>query len=405
MRLLKSLLNALIVLFIVLIISIIWTGGFEVRIFGVEISCYGLANPIIFLAILMLFRFFMIIGWANSLVFSMALFVSAGLAEGFLRIVDLPLAQPILKQVMQPSNVLGYNHVPLLSDRTIRINSHGLRDREFSYEKPEGVKRVLGIGDSFTFGYGVHLDDCYLKQLERDLNRNGDKWEVINAGVTGYNMWQYLAYFEHYGYRYEPDLVTIGVYFDDFYGDSSVDEKTYSGPRHHSLKSIRLVNFSRNCLELLQFRYRYLLGSRWLRSIEDRREYILSNEYHRLLIGKADHEVYKKFESRLQEFNRVAKQHSAGVLLIFIPDVVQINHPELQGVNDLLKEICLRSHVSYLDMTPHFERFEDIKKLYLLPYDAHTSPAGHHLIATEMEKKIKELMPNQFRLGFRLSAQ
>ena len=405
MRLLKSLLNTLIVLFIVLIISIIWTGGFEVRIFGVEISCHGLANPIIFLSILLLFRFFVIIGWANSLIFSIALFVSAGLAEGFLRIIDPPLAQPILKQIMQPSNVLGYQHVPLLSDRTIRINSQGLRDREFSYEKPEGVKRVLGIGDSFTFGYGVHVDDCYLKQLERDLNRNGNEWEVINAGVTGYSMWQYLAYFEHYGYRYEPDLVTIGVYLDDFYGDPSAEENAYSGPRHHSLKSIRLVNFSRNCLELLQFRYRYLLGSRWLRSIEDRREYILNNEYHRLLSGKADHEVYKKFESRLQEFNSIAKQHGARVLLIFIPDVVQINHPELQGVNDLLKEICLRSYVSYLDMTHHFERFEDIKKLYLLPYDAHTSPAGHQIIATEMGKKIKELMSHQVRRGFWLSAQ
>ena len=394
--------NVLIVLFILLIISIIWTGGFEVRLFGVVISCHGLGNPIIFLSILMVFRFFLIIGWANSLVFSVALFVSAAAAEGFLRIVDLPLAQPILKEIMQPSDVLGYQHVPLLSDRTIKINSHGLRDREFSYEKPEGVKRILGIGDSFTFGYGVNLDNCYLKQLERDLNQNGDKWEVINAGVTGYNMWQYLAYFEHYGYRYEPDLVTIGVYFDDFYGDPSAEKKTHSGPRHHSLKSIRLVNFSRNCLELLQFRYRYLLGSRWLRSIEDRREYILSNAHHRLLNGKADHELYEKFESRLGEFSLIAKQHGSRVLVIFIPDIVQLNHPELQGVNDLLKEMCLRSHVSYLDMTPHFERFEDIKKLYLLPYDAHTSPAGHQIIAAEMEKKIKKVMANQIRLESRL---
>jgi hypothetical protein len=238
--------------------------------------------------------------------------------------------------------------------------------------------------------------------LELELNRNGDKWEVINAGVTGYNMWQYLAYFEHYGFRYEPDLVTIGLYFDDFYGDPSAEEKTYSGVRHHSLKSIRLVNFSRNCLQLLQFRYRYLLGSRWLRSIEDRREYILSNAYHRLLSGKADQKLYKKFESRLREFYRIAKQHGARVLVIFIPDIVQLNHPELQGVNDVLKEICLRSHVSYLDMTSHFEKFEDVKKLYLLPYDAHTSPTGHQIIASEIKKKIKERMPNEVRPGFRL---
>ena len=404
MRVLKLLLNALIVLCIALIILIMSTGGFEVRIFGAKISSHGLSNPIIFLGILMLFRFFLMIGLANSLVFSIALFVSAGLAEGFLRVVDLPLAQPTLKEIMQPSDVLGYHHVPLLSDRTIKINSHGLRDREFSHEKPEGVRRILGIGDSFTFGYGVNLDDCYLKQLERELNQSGDKWEVINAGVTGYNMWQYIAYFQHYGYRYEPDLVTIGVYFDDFYGDPSAGGKTETGPRHHSLKSIRLVNFTRNCLELLQFRYRYLLGSRWLKSIEDRREYILNNEYHSLLSGKPDHKLYKKFESRLQEFNRTAKQYGARVLVIFIPDIVQINHPELQGLNDLLEEICLRSHVIYLDMTPYFEKFEDIRKLYLLPYDAHTSPTGHQIIASEMEKKIMQLLTNRMGLESRPQA-
>jgi hypothetical protein len=295
---------------------------------------------------------------------------------------------------MQPSRVLGYHHVPLLSGKTIKINSHGLRDREFSWEKPGGVKRMLGIGDSMTFGYGVNSDDCYLKQLESRLSQRGDKWEVINAGVSGYSMWQYLAYFEHYGYRYEPDLVTIGVFFDDFYGDPSGEDKRFSGPRYHSLKSIRLVNFSRNCLELLQFRYRYLLGYRWLRSIKDRREYILNTDYHRLLSGKSDHKLYKKFESRLQKFNRITKQQGSRILVIFIPDVVQINHPELQGVNDLLKEMCLRFHVSYLDMTPHFERFEDIREIYMLPYDAHTSPAGHQIIAAEMEKKIKEVMAN-----------
>jgi lysophospholipase L1-like esterase len=392
MRVLKSLLNALIVLFIVLIISIIWTGGFEIHFLGGEVSCHGLINPILIVLTLIILRFFMRIGWANSLIFMVALFISTILAEGLLRIVDAPMSLPILKDMTRPSDVLGYQLVPLLRDRRIEINSHGLRDKEHSWEKPEGSKRLLGIGDSFTFGYRVDLDDTYLKQLEPRLNRYGNKWEVINAGVTGYSMWQYLAYFNHYGYRYEPDLVTIGVYFDDFYGDPLVEKKKSHPRRHHSLKSIRLVNFSRNCFELLQFRYRYLLGSQWLRSIEDRREYILNNAFHSLLSGKADPKVYKKFELRLAQFNRTAKQHGARVLVVYIPDIIQLNHPELQVMNNILKNICLRSNVSYLDMTPQFERFKDINTLYLLPYDAHTSPAGHQIIAAEMEKKIKEVM-------------
>ena len=50
-----------------------------------------------------------------------------------------------------------------------RVNSLGFRDREFPKEKPAGELRVLAIGDSFTFGAGVQLDDCWVQLLERRL--------------------------------------------------------------------------------------------------------------------------------------------------------------------------------------------------------------------------------------------
>lgn len=34
------------------------------------------------------------------------------------------------------------------------INSKGLRDSETTYEKPEGIFRIVLVGDSHTFGYG-----------------------------------------------------------------------------------------------------------------------------------------------------------------------------------------------------------------------------------------------------------
>jgi len=240
---LKSLLNILILMIMALIVSIVWTGGFEFHIIGKKISCYGLANPILFLSILFLFRFFLGIGGKNSLTFIGALFFTAILAEAVLRILNPPVTMPALKHITEHSDVLGYRLVPLLRDKRIQTNSYGLRDRENSWAKPEGIRRLLGIGDSFTFGYQVDVADCYLKQLERRLN--GDKrqeWDVINAGVSGYDMWQYLAYFENYGYRYKPDLVTIGIYFDDFYGDPSFEEKKSPPQRYRSFSFLRLVS-------------------------------------------------------------------------------------------------------------------------------------------------------------------
>lgn len=391
-RILKVTLNGSIVLFVFLLFFIIHWGGIEVSLFGWKVKAKGISNPVVILSLLLLLRFCLAIGRRNSLLLGFALLSSCLLTEILLRVVHSPMTLPALKDMTQPSDILGYRLVPLLEDSKISTNSHGLRDRERTWKKPDGVKRLLGIGDSFTFGYGVRLEDSYLKQIEKRLNRDGGTWDVINAGVSGYNMWQYLAYFKHVGFRYQPDLVTVGLYFDDFYGDPSSGPRSPETQRHHSLSFLRLVNFGRNSLELLKFRYRYLLDAGWLKSVEDRRRYILNSHESLLLSGRVAPEVYKKFESRLGRLAELVKDHHSKLILFFIPDVSQLHYPGLQALNGILAEMCSRLNVNFLDMTPFFEQSQDIRSLYLLPWDAHTSPAGHRLMALELEKQVRAVM-------------
>lgn len=92
-------------------------------------------------------------------------------------------------------------------------SSQGLRDREFSLKKPAGIFRILVIGDSFTVGANVREEQTYAKVLERQLrDAYGPNIEVVNTGVGGWNPPQYEAYYEHYGYRFEPDLILIGFF-------------------------------------------------------------------------------------------------------------------------------------------------------------------------------------------------
>jgi hypothetical protein len=55
---------------------------------------------------------------------------------------------------------------------TFAINQQGLRGPEVSQAKPPGTFRVLGLGDSFTFGTGVREQDTFLRRLEVDLDRS-----------------------------------------------------------------------------------------------------------------------------------------------------------------------------------------------------------------------------------------
>ena len=87
------------------------------------------------------------------------------------------------------------------------INSKGLRDDETEYAKPSGTLRIVLLGDSRTFGYGVPIEQHFSKLLEGYF-RNV---EVINMGVSGYGVDQELLAFRKEGMRYQPDVVVAYV--------------------------------------------------------------------------------------------------------------------------------------------------------------------------------------------------
>ena len=72
-----------------------------------------------------------------------------------------------------------------LSSSTLK----GCDDYEYRLRKEPGTFRIIGLGDSSLFGWGVPLEDSTLKVLERSLNEpsSAHKFEVMNFAVPGYN--------------------------------------------------------------------------------------------------------------------------------------------------------------------------------------------------------------------------
>jgi lysophospholipase L1-like esterase len=92
---------------------------------------------------------------------------------------------------------------------TISTNALGFRDREIEPKK-EGELRILLLGDSITFGYGVPIEETYGRKLESILISQLDRpVRTVNAGMGGYNTVQEYALLANHGSAIDPDVVTL----------------------------------------------------------------------------------------------------------------------------------------------------------------------------------------------------
>ena len=151
-----------------------------------------------------------------------SVFIGVLFLEGATRLF---LSNRLLEPAVPPNlgqfdEIYGWSLKPLshgTSNRTgyeieYRINSKKLRDDETTYEKPEGTFRIVLIGDSLTFGFGVPIEKHFSTLLEGYF----EEVEVINMGVGGFGVDQELLSLRSEGFRYEPDLVLAYV---AHYGD------------------------------------------------------------------------------------------------------------------------------------------------------------------------------------------
>jgi hypothetical protein len=100
--------------------------------------------------------------------------------------------------------------------RHFSSNRHGFRhDREFRIDKPPGVRRIVGVGDSWMWGSGVHNGENYLDRLADLLSGEGQHIQVINTAVWGYNARQQISTLQHKGLVFSPDIVVVGLCGND----------------------------------------------------------------------------------------------------------------------------------------------------------------------------------------------
>jgi hypothetical protein len=71
-------------------------------------------------------------------------------------------------------------------------------------------RRVLFLGDSFTYGLGVNDDQTFAVRVEKDLRADRLSVEVMNAGAFGKGTDYALKCFRTVGRKFHPGLIVLG---------------------------------------------------------------------------------------------------------------------------------------------------------------------------------------------------
>ena len=290
------------------------------------------------------------------------------------------IADPYLPYKPKPFGVREGRNQTDEFDYSYHFNSLGFRDVEHSIAKPEGVFRILGLGDSFTLGTGVNFEHTYLFLLEQLLNsRPGvhPKIEIIKMGLGRFFTEPERLTFEHYGVQFQPDLVLVGFLPNDImdthlgFDAIKVDEqgrlRTKESLELGSWASFLFEN-SHVCRILLSKYISYKISQTAPMSFDS--------------IYEANGPLEKDWltaESELLKINTISNKIFAKTAIIHIPQ----SNPSVAShayPSQRLLSWCTHNNISFIDTLPALKNYSGSEELYY-PKDGHCTQFGYEIIA------------------------
>lgn len=126
-----------------------------------------------------------------------------------------------------------------LGSFTIQTNELGFRGPAQSASKPDGVYRVLVLGDSVVFGWGVDEEVTFLRRFEAEWNaKHARKIEVCNAGCLVYDTTQQWALLRDEGLALQPDLVLLVYVVNDIEPSRDIVEEALLGKQPNPTEAV-----------------------------------------------------------------------------------------------------------------------------------------------------------------------
>lgn len=229
----------------------------------------------------------------------------------------------------------------------LTTNAMGLRsDVEIQLQVPPNTKRILCLGDSYTFGYGVEAHESYPQYLERFLNQrpnNRYRYQVINAGfASGFSTDGEYLYLREIGIRFSPDVVIVGFCIINDLVD--ISKNIWELDKDGRLEKI----FNRTDRVIPVFLRRTAISSVL-------RAYLKPKEIFSKDRQPIDTSAIDRSQLALAEIEKLGKKKGFKLLVLIIPPPELVGDKGRRGFawDETRKELirfCKRNEISYLDL-------------------------------------------------------
>jgi lysophospholipase L1-like esterase len=285
-------------------------------------------------------------------------------------------------------NVRTRHYVPGDYDVQISTNSAGMRGRrEYPVERTTGTRRVLMLGDSFTFGYGVNDDEVVSAVLEDLLDaRMPGGAEIINLAVSGFGQAEELVMWREKAKAYRPDVVVL-FYFDNDIGNNAVSQlfrlDANGVPERTGTEYLPGSDLQESMFAFAPTRWLFEHSEAW-NLVRNR----LSSLVQRRILRAQGLATFDDVTTGATELTRallrrfVAEVRTAGAhpIIVVIPNSRQMNSNFPLSAEELTTlGVPLLDGRDFLTRDDYYRR------------DSHWRPSGHRKTAVELARMIESL--------------
>lgn len=269
---------------------------------------------------------------------------------------------------------IGHQHRPnaqaTLMGVNVQTNELGLRDDAVSAEKSEGELRILMLGDSITFGWGVPEPDTVSSQLEKRLNAGGIPATVINTGVGNYNSTMAVEYFMERGRHLNPDIVILNYFINDAEPIPSYDNTFLD---RHSKAWVFLMSR----LDIAKRKLGLAGKSDW------------HGYYRDLYFNQGEERGWDSAKKAIQHLARYCKDNGIPLYLVHYPEIREVEPYPFPDITNLLKEHADLLDLPFHDLLPSVKN-EDPSSLWVTKPDPHPNAKATHLFAESLTDWLME---------------